>query len=1012
MTLLGTVLRGLRSRALLSAGSILLTALAIGSALLGPVYQVAVTGSYLVTRLDDAPNNQTGLSWRFEPAGGLLADPDGALGAARAGADTVDGPFAAAQAVLETPRVPAIGGEVMLVGSADACDHLEVVGRCPQRPREVLLLVGDLQEQRIDVGDRIDLGEDLGPVTVTGGYRIPETETDHWFDLARFASTPRQETRTVTLPFSPAPFVTGPDTFGALPAGSWSVRVDRRLAVPPDYDLDDLDAARTAAAGLDGRRTDVDGGALLGESVNDLGTIVDDTEAQQATARDSITPAVLSLVLVALALLLRLMTAAAELRVPELSLASLRGLSRRRMWLLGLAEPVVLLVLSLPFGALAGALLSVLLVRSWLVPGLPVPVPLAAVLAAVAVAVATLGVAVLAVGLVLRQSLADQLTGVRRPRATGRAGLLAQLVLAAAAVAVVVSKLSGDDRSDPDITDLVLPVLLAVVAGLAVARATTTGARWWTRARQRTRSLGGFVAARALSRRQEGTLVILPLTAAIAIGVFGAGVYDAAAQWRASVAATTAPAPVVWTTTLPLDRAVTLTHRLDPDGRSLMAASTVVTLGPTYVVLDTARLSRVATWSPQWTPGTSTDEIAELLGPRGTMPTFTGRTLGLEVRNDAETGDDLVLRVALQSGGRRSHFAYVGPLGEGTSRPVADVPYCRRGCTIEGLALGAPAALPMTMTGSVELSRFTVDEQPIAGAVDGAGWGLAPEANDPDALGGVSTDGDALRLDLAATDPSLVELTTGGLPAALPVVKGVDARTTTDPGSFADSSVVDFPIDPVLESASTPLLGPVGLMVDYQMLTTDRNLYDQGTQVYVLARADTPDDVVTGLRDAGLSRLTTYDEVRADLDQSAYALALRLYAVVALLVLVMAVAGLVVSTAVQLPARRRDAAALRVVGVPRRAVVASVLRELAVVLGGTALAGLAAGTLAQVVVLRTVTLGYVEDIGTPALTATIGWDRLALLAALAAVLLGLVALVSATLTVRGARGATLRESAR
>ena len=46
--LLGTVLRGLRARALLSVGSILLTALAVGSAVLGPIFAEAVTNSYVV----------------------------------------------------------------------------------------------------------------------------------------------------------------------------------------------------------------------------------------------------------------------------------------------------------------------------------------------------------------------------------------------------------------------------------------------------------------------------------------------------------------------------------------------------------------------------------------------------------------------------------------------------------------------------------------------------------------------------------------------------------------------------------------------------------------------------------------------------------------------------------------------------------------------------------------------------------------------------------------------------
>ena len=60
--------------------------------------------------------------------------------------------------------------------------------------------------------------------------------------------------------------------------------------------------------------------------------MVDETQSQQATARSSIAPAVLSLVLVALALLMRLLNAASELRVPELALASLRGVTASRLW--------------------------------------------------------------------------------------------------------------------------------------------------------------------------------------------------------------------------------------------------------------------------------------------------------------------------------------------------------------------------------------------------------------------------------------------------------------------------------------------------------------------------------------------------------------------------------------------------------------------------------------------------------------------------------------------------------
>ena len=75
MTFLGTLLRGLRARAWLSGGSLLLTAVAIGSAMLGPVFADAVTASYAVSRLDDAPNTATGLSYEFAPGPAVARRP-------------------------------------------------------------------------------------------------------------------------------------------------------------------------------------------------------------------------------------------------------------------------------------------------------------------------------------------------------------------------------------------------------------------------------------------------------------------------------------------------------------------------------------------------------------------------------------------------------------------------------------------------------------------------------------------------------------------------------------------------------------------------------------------------------------------------------------------------------------------------------------------------------------------------------------------------------------------------
>ena len=1022
IALLGTVARGLRSRLLLSIGSVVLVALAVGSAVLGPVFQQAVTGSFLVTRLADAPNDQTGLSWSYRAGdrAGRTADLEGVLDAAEQRASEAAGDpgegFAPPQTFVRTDRLAALGAaEVRLGWKADQCADLDVEGRCPAAPDEVLVMTADAELTGLEVGDRFTV-EGYGDVRVVGSYAVPSgDQLDAWFEASRLQTSPAIAAN--GQPYRPAPFLTTAETIERVAAagGGYEVLVDRRLDVPASLDPARLDALVEVAAAQQGLDEEDPGGALfVDRSINDLAGVAAEVREQQATARSSVAPAVVSLVLVALALLLRLLTAAADLRRPELALASLRGLPRRRMWALGLSEPGSLLLLALPAGAVLGVLSALGLVRAWLVPGLPLRVPAAAWLAGLGVAVGAAAVAVAATGLVLRTSLSDQLAGVPRPRRAKRLAVLAEVVLVAAAAAILLSKLSAEGTGRPDATDLALPVLLALVAGLAATRGLAWAAGWWTRALPHGRGLGSFVAARALSRRREGILVVLPVTAAIAICVFGAGVYDSASSWRASVAATRAPGDVVWTSPQSLAATTALSRRVDPDGQWLMAAGTLATPspGPVFSIVDSARLPRVARWSDQWTPGTSVEEVADALALPTAVPVLTGSELTLGVDNDARTSRDLTVRLRLVPAGERAREVFLGPFPRGERSRTADVGFCADGCTLDGLTLGGPAALRTEIRGTVTLSGLEVDGEPRPDALDDAGWSVALDASSPDAVDAVVGDDGTLRVEARSSDEVIVQLSAGDLPDALPVLQGVDASTEQAADAFTTGSPLTFPVAPVRTAESVPLLGPRGLLIDVDTLSTDREVYDQDTEVYVLSRADTPPAVQQALREAGLTRETTLEETRADLDSTAYALALRLYAVVALLVLVMAVASLAVSTAVQLPARRRDAAALRVVGVPRRQGMGAVLRELVVVLGSTAVAGLAAGSLAQYVVLRTVTLGYAETLSTPALVAAIDLGRLAVLAGATGVLFGAVALFSAVLTVRGARGSTLRETVR
>lgn len=1021
--LLGTIIRGMRSRALLTSGSVVLAALALGSAVLGPIFSEAVTNSYVVTRLQEAPAASTGLARVFTPD--VPLEPAAAIDRAIAESDARnDGPWGTPAATLESDQYSALRGAVTFWSRDDVCAGLVVEGRCPSAPGEVLMLAGDVTKTGARIGKPLELNifepteisgryprSPLDTVTVVGSYATP-VEDDVWQFPLQLRSTNEQSTINGGYqPYMPAPLLTTHQTMQSLGADAWSVQVDTPLDVPADATPADLAAAVATAATLKSTE-DVDGGTLVGiPDTNNLHEVDEEVRAQQSTARKSIAPAVLSLVLVALALLMRLLMAASEIRVPELALASLRGVSSARLWLLGLAEPLAVLLVSVPLGLGFGIGLGAVLTRQWLVPGLPLPLPWLSWAAAALVLVAAVAVACLAVGMVVRDTLASQLSGVRRPRESHRWAVVAQLTLVALALAVLVSRLSASGPSEPDLTDMVLPVLLAIVAGLAATRMTAWLATWWTRRRALTRSLSGFVSARAISRRQEGTLVILPVTAAIAVAVFGAGVYDSAATWRGSVAATASPAATTWTSSLSLRETRDLTHAVDPDGAWLMAAASVLNPGASFAVVDAERLATVATWPETWSPGRSVEQIADDITLPGAIPRLVGRRLSITVDNRAQTSSDLNIEARFGSVGGVPERGYLGPFPEGEStRSVALPTSCRTGCPLEGLTLGGGAGTTMEMAGSARVLSIAVDGEVAEAAIAGAVWSPSADSGARSSIATIDSTGDTIDLTFDPTVGSaMARLTAGGIPLERPGVRGIDV---TDPVLEHLDGSGAIRVDPAATVEGMPFVGPAGLLVDYSSFVADRPVYDNLFDTRVLMRDGAPESMATALTEAGLTVETTLAAQQRVLDQSAYALALRLYAVVAVLVLLMALAGLFVSTAVQLPARRRDAAALRVVGVPRSAVMSAVAREFLVVLGGAAIAGILAGSLAQYVVLRTITLGTVEAISTPHLVAAVSPLRLAALAAIAVVVLGLAAFFSASLTVRGARGSTLRESAR
>ena len=1023
--LLATSLRGLRARWVLSLGSLLLTVIAVASAVVGPSYQQNAANSFVISQLRAQPFINTGLTYDYRPGRSESVDQAVAKSLDETARESGDGYLPGHPFVWQTlPEVGLPGSQApsvpRLLSLPGACEHVRLQGRCPTNPDEIAILRADAENYGVKPGDSFNPYGGK-PLRIVGTYTPTDSDADaaFWGGTQRLESSPGA-TFPRPVPAHPAPWIATQAGI-ELRSDPWYVAVDQTVATPPDLTSGRL---ATLAARVRAITDASEHGRLLTGLSLESGNTLTDTAHQlidrRGVSRSTVEPAVLSLILVALVLLSRLLSAAMTLRRGELALASLRGYSRRQLWFLGMLEPLVVLVAATPAGVVLGYLSARVLARRWLVPGLPVPFILASALAAVGVVIVTAVVAAVVVRDAVSEPLSSQIAGVRRPAKAGRFVIILRLALVALAAAALITAASRNHPTKPDATDLALPILVAVAAGLLVGLLVLGVAGLWVRWSSRRRALSSYVASRTVRRRREGTMVILPVTAALTVAVFAVGVSLASSTWRASAAATQVGAPLSYSTRLSLPRAVGLTHELDPQGRWLMAAGqdfpnvdeATSVLQP-RVIVDTPRLARVASWPAQWTPGRSAGDIARALGPRHPPVTFAGTSLTMRVDNRVD-GDfselGVTLRVLDSQGDLRD--VNLRPFPRGRATRTTPVRGCEQGCQIETISFGGPSSLVEAMHGRATIESFTADGRPVRGVLDTRWRPQAPMIiNTVQAVRKVALQKNGQVITFRSGTPeSYAGIGPMDVPAVVPVLYG---RLAAEHHLLPTGAAGLFKVTPAGPAAeSVPFRGPSGTLIDFTAFIRSASLDNSDTLVYIWARADTPQRILDELGAHGLSHPTSEARTKHVLDQDAFALALRLYVVVTALVILLALAGLAANLAVQLPARRRDAASLRVVGVKRRAVMAGVVAEFVVVLGAAALAGVAAGGIAQYVVVRTVTLGFVDSALVPRVVPSFDLGSAATLSAVVLALLVVAAACFAFLTVRGARTSSLRENAR
>ena len=193
--------------------------------------------------------------------------------------------------------------------------------------------------------------------------------------------------------------------------------------------------------------------------------------------------------------------------------------------------------------------------------------------------------------------------------------------------------------------------------------------------------------------------------------------------------------------------------------------------------------------------GTTASDITEARRLTADVPTLTGRRVGLTVDNRTRGGQDPRLR--LVAPGEAPHFAFLGPFGRGRAAPAAAVlPFrlCRRSDDhrrsgrVDG---GRRGRLRIKRPGRRRDTRRGWDRRRLV--EPGTGVLGRRDHHRPGHRGrGLVLDLDSRRVRRRSSScrPGRWE--------ALPVVKGVDATTAPKSGSFSSTSANEFAVDPVI----------------------------------------------------------------------------------------------------------------------------------------------------------------------------------------------------------------------
>lgn len=1027
--MIAVIYRMVRARRGHAATVFALAALAIAASVAAPVYLLAAGRSLVAAQVAAATPREVTITAQqlvvYPPSlngeipaleGDAVTFENEAADIVRtAGFHSVYG--ADTQVLVATGAPDLLFGHIHALASRDhSCEHVVLVaGRCPGGPNEVIVGEALARELAVAPGATVNLqsiqfefgsgngppkrvpGGPTRPMSVVGVYRPADPAAAFWgLDVL---DTP--------LDAANLPLLTNLPTLSGLPHQQ-ELRSVVAEPLPGTITADRMDQLR---ADLDKTLVGRDGIVPSSGLVQLLGTFT--TELQ--TLKVAPTFAAAALVVLCWFVIFLAMAHTTEARRAELGLMKLRGVSGPDQTWLALAENVVALVAGGFVGYLAGH------AAIWLVAQtvLPVPVAVPVTLSPLPYAALTLVGAIGAGVLALRRDLtAPALELMRRvPSRLGRLrGLLLAIVVAALAAASVAQLHS--DPGDLSGLGVLAPALAVLAGGLLLARLLDPIVGWLGRRALRRGRLAPALASLHVARRGNGGRALALLVVAVGLFGYAAIAADTADRVRTRDARQSIGADrVVSVGSIRPDQLVRAVREVDPDGQYAMAAMirTDQQRGDLLAV-DSARLPVVAFW-PDGAPVAVSSVSARLRPAVAPVVTVTGTSLVLRATVPNPTpGRVLTIQAwVAPANGEPATSVQFPRIKPGTADYRADVP-CAQGCRLGNLT-AQQTQTPVDSDNAVDVAsseegtvvlnslRQTGPDQELVSASSFGGW----HDRSRSALE-LTPDPSGLRIGIARVSDRAAPIGPPDTPAALPMV-AAGGQYFVSIDTLAGS---DVPAESVATMPSLPRAGNRGALVDLEYFAryTENATPTSLGQVWLNDRA--PADVLDRLRDAGLV-VTTDRRLSVDLKtarQRPEAIGLDFFLGVALLGVILGLAGLALVAGVERRSRAEELRNLLIQGLPRRTLRSASLRSYLLLAVPAALFGAivaeAAWTLtrAGIPTGEPVTAGFALVL--PGTRAVLAWVATAVVLLLAAGILGTALARAADTT--GPRGGSSERS--